>query len=252
MNPNAAPIPKYYRLAERLRQQIKAGTLQPGDQLPTEDQLCETYQLSRGTVRQAIRSLVDAGLIRREQGRGTFVTTPPPTSTLFTLTNFNDEVQRQNRIPTTRLLTTNLTPATPELAERLHLTVGDSVIHIVRLRLIDGQPAVHEIRYLAQTLCPTLLTEDLVNDSIHGLLVHKYQIPLLKMTHTVEIRSLSSSQSQLLQTHPETPAFFVDRLTYTTRDDRQIPAVWFQGIYLKDSYQIQATMQSLPLNGLSL
>ena len=145
-------------------------------------------------------------------------------------------MRRQNRRPSTRLETAEVIPATPEIAARLDLDVGESVIHIARLRLADDQPVVYETRCLAYALCPGLLDDDLEEESIHRLLIEKYQIPLVRMTCAVEARILTSQQATLLQATPETPAFFVDRLTYTTQLSQQIPAVWFQAIYREDNY----------------
>jgi GntR family transcriptional regulator len=115
------------------------------------------------------------------------------------------------------------------------------VIHIVRLRLADGYPVAYEIRYLAQSLCPTILKENLTCDSIHWLLVRKYQIPLVKMTHAVELRPVTSEQAEKLQIETGTTAFFIDRLTFTEKDGKRYPAVWFQAIYREDVYRIEAT-----------
>ncbi len=234
------PLPKYYQLAAILRQQIDTGLFDPNDQLPTEDALCQTHQVSRGTVREAIRLLLEEGLIRREQGRGTFVNLARPESTLFSLSNFAEDMRRQNRHPATHVLETEIIPATAEIAQRLELRPGEPVLHIVRLRLADGQAVVYETRYLAQSLCPDLLAEALERNSIHRLLIEKYQIPLVRMTHTVEICHLSGEQAQLLQTQPGATAFAVDRLTYTSKNEQKIPAVWFQALYREDNYNFRA------------
>jgi GntR family transcriptional regulator len=241
---NTSPVPKYYQLAEILRSQISEGVLNPGDQLPTEDILCQTYNVSRGTVREAVRVLVNDGLIRREQGRGTFVAAPrQPEATFFTLSSFEEDMRRQERQPTSRVLAAEIIPATFEMAERLAIAVDEPVIHIVRLQLADGQPVVHEARFLAQSLCPDLLNDDLEGSSIHLLLIQKHGIPLVRMTHTVEAGSLSQAQSELLQTEPGATAFFVDRLTYTEKNGQKIPAVWYQAIYRGDNYHFRAQSQ---------
>ena len=235
------PLPKYYQIAEGLREKITTGELKPNDQIPTEELLCQQYKVSRGTVQQAIRQLVRDGLIRRERGRGTFVNLlTKPESTFFTLTSFAQDMQRQGRIPTTQLLIAEQIPASYDVAERLQLPIGEPVLHIVRLRLANNQPVAYETRYLAQVLCPTLLEHDLEKESIHWLLVSHYQIPLVRMTHTVEIQALTPSQADLLQVQAGTRAFFVDRLTYTTNQEEKIPAVWFQAIYRQDNYDLQA------------
>jgi GntR family transcriptional regulator len=241
---SAGPVPKYYQLAEILRGQIIEGQLAPGDQLPTEDVLCQTYNVSRGTVREAVRVLVNDGLIRREQGRGTFVAAPrQPAATFFTLSSFEEDMRRQERQPTSQVLTAEIIPAATEVASHLEIPVDEPVIHIARLQLAEGQPVVHEARYLAQSLCPDLLNDDLESTSIHWLLIQKHGIPLVRMTHTVEAGSLSQAQSELLQAEPGATVFFVDRLTYTEKNGQKIPAVWYQAIYREDNYHIRAQSQ---------
>lgn len=241
MAARAIPLPKYYQIAQGLREQMTSGRLKPNDQIPTEEALCHQYKVSRGTVQQAIRQLVQDGLIRRERGRGTFVNSlAKAQSTFFTLTSFAQDMQRQGRLPTTKVLTAEEIPAPPEVAERLELVVGSPVLHIVRLRLADRQPVAYETRYLASALCPTLLEHELEGQSIHCLLVSHYQIPLVRMTHTVEIQVLTAPQAELLQVQAGTRAFFVDRLTYTSEQDKKVPAVWFQAIYRQDNYDLQA------------
>lgn len=237
----SGPLSKYYQLAEILREEIRLGKLKPGNQFPTEDSLCREYRVSRGTVRQAISLLVQEGLIARQQGRGTFVNSPRLGPTFFTLTNFNEDIRQQQRRPSTQLLTLEVVAAGPEAAERLALTVGTPVIHIVRLRLADDQPVVHETRYLAQSLCPALMDDDLETGSIHSLLIHKYHIPLIRTIHTIEVRILSPTETRLLRVKPGTAAFFVDRLTYTTTSEvDECPAVWYQAIYRGDNYHFKA------------
>jgi GntR family transcriptional regulator len=238
------PTPKYHQLAETFRQQIQSRELLPGDQIPSEPALCETYRLSRGTVRQALQGLVDDGLLRRDQGRGTFVAEPMGRSQHFSLSSFADEMRRQRRVPSTRLLTSQFGPASAEVAERLSIESGTPVFHIKRLRLADAQPVVIESRYLAKSLCPDLLGEDLEKASLHWLFLKKYNIPLVRMEHIVELKPLSGEAATLLQVprQAETTdmAFHVDRLTFTTDSaGSPIPAVWFQAIYSESNYYIQ-------------
>ena len=70
------PIPLYYQLIEMIRKDIETGVLKPGDIIPSERELSERYQISRPTVRQAIKELAYEGLLNREKGRGTFVSRP--------------------------------------------------------------------------------------------------------------------------------------------------------------------------------
>lgn len=72
----STPIPIYYQLKELIKGQIRNGELSPGDQLPTEEELCRQYNISRTPVRQALSELTHEGLLTRTPGRGTFVARP--------------------------------------------------------------------------------------------------------------------------------------------------------------------------------
>ncbi|PID85843.1 MAG: hypothetical protein CSB13_06000 [Chloroflexi bacterium] len=239
----APPLPKYYQLAQILSEQITSGELKPDEQLATEEELCQTYQMSRGTVREAIRLLVDEGLIWRGRGQGTFVKAPTQSTSLFSLTPFNEMMRRQNRVPQTEVLVQTAVTPPPHIAHTLHLNPADPVIHIVCLRLADNHPVLHETRYLAHSLCPALLDEDLATHSIHALLVNKHQIPMVKMSHTVEVIQLTAEQADLLQAKPGTNAFFIERLTTTEKDGVRFPAVWYTGIYLENHYDFRAQLE---------
>lgn len=239
-------IPKYHQLARLLRAQIIKGRLQPGDQIPTEENLCREHGLSRGTVRQAIHVLEQEGLVQREQGRGTFVAVPKPKQqrAFFTLASFDEDMRRQGREPSTRVLVAERQAATPEVQERLQLRSGEEIFHIERLRLADNVPVAYEIRFLAIALCPELLQQDITHNSIHTLLIEHFHIPLVRTVHTVEVRLLSNFEASLLQTPPGSPAFYVDRLTYTTGPAGQRPAVWYQALYRGDEYHFRAEFES--------
>ncbi|KAA3658493.1 MAG: GntR family transcriptional regulator [Chloroflexi bacterium] len=240
---NPFPIPKYFQLAERLRAKITSGEMNAGDQLPTEELLCRQHDVSRGTVRKAIELLQKEGFVYREQGRGTFVRITQPSTALLTLSNFDEEIHRQNRTPSTQLVLAECVHATPEIANRLQIPESTKVLHIARLRLANNQLVAYEERHLAHHLCPKLLDEDLENNSIHWLLVHKFQIPLVRLEHTVEIGRLSKAHAEVLQAEPNTDALFIDRLTFTEKDGTRFPAVWYHAIYREDRYGMEARIR---------
>lgn len=231
------PIPKHHQLAEILRAMIRRGELQPGDQVPTEEKLCARYGVSRGTVRQALDALAREGLVTREAGRGTFVCSNGATSPHFTLASFAEEMRRQGLEPHTRVLKCRVIPAPPDVQKRLRLKPRTPVIHIERLRLANNKPVLYETRYLAQSLCPQLLEHDLAKESIHELLTRRYNVPMTRAIHTIEVHLLTRAEAKLLDALPGTPAFFVDRLTYTTGDR---PAVWYRALYRGDEYHFRA------------
>jgi GntR family transcriptional regulator len=231
------PIPRYYQLQQILRKRIESGEFKPDDQFPTENQLCQEYGVSRGTVGRAIKILVDEGWLHRIRGRGTFVSRPSLTPAFFHLTNFADDMQQRGLEPGTRLLSREVIPADEKIAAALQIPVKAPVIKISRLRLANGRPMAYETRYLAYDLCPQLMGEDLEQQSIHSLLIDKYGIPLIRACHTIEARVVSEQEAKILEVEPGSACFFIDRITYTTHER---PGSWYQALYRGDEYRFIA------------
>lgn len=231
------PIPKYYQLGQILRQRILKGEYAAGTKIPSEWQLCEEFNVSRGTVRKAIDTLLHEGLLRTEQGQGTYVVEDLWRSRSFLLlSNFNEDVIRENQTPRTTVIEKQILGAPSRIAHRLSLVKGEEIFYIARLRWADNQPVVYEQRYLAKRLCPSLLDEDLENQSIHELLVMKYQLPLIRALHSIEAHVLSKHEAELLQTQAGKAAFYIERLTYTIIEGNETPAVLYRAIQLRDEY----------------
>lgn len=230
------PSPKYYRLSQALREQITSGDLPVNAQIPTEATLCETYQLSRGTVRKALDLLELEGLIYREQGKGVFVKDTQAGITQFSLV--------ENRNFVTRTLTQSLVKADATSAHHLATEIDTPLIHIEQVQLEGDKPIIYEQRLLAQTLCPALLTEDLDAYSIHHLLIQKYQISLVRLTHTIDIQYPTQAIADLLHMTGHDKAFHIDRLTYTQQGDQILPAVWYRAVYRHDDYHFQAAFHA--------
>lgn len=240
MSLNSPPIPKYYQVATHIRELITSGELKPADQIPTEESLVEAHGVSRGTVRKALQLLIDEGLVETEQGRGSFVTTAVQSSNYFSLVSFDEEMRRQQRKPSTRLLKFEVRKAGKKTADRLHISPESIVYQIERLRLANDLPVAYESRILAKSLCPDLENEDVETQSLHWLLSEKYSIPLVKLVHTVERLPLTQLQADLLDAKTGEPAFVVDRMSFTAKGKKKVPAVLFEAVYRADRYYVQA------------
>ena len=230
-------IPRYYQLKEILEKRIQSGEFQPGDKFPTDDELCQEYGLSRGTVRRAVEMLITSGQLRREQGRGTFLNSPQQSPVFFRLANFDEEMKSRGWTPGTSLISRRAFSASGEVARQLQIPVGEKTIEIIRLRKADGKPIAYETRCLSYKTCPQLLEEDLENQSIHSLLIDKYAIPLVRACYTIEARVLSQLEANFLQVETGSAGFAIERVTYTT-DDK--PVTWYRTVYRGDVYRFSA------------
>lgn len=130
------------QIAQRLERDIAAGTHPPGGRLPTEAELAGQYGVNRHTVRRAMEELEGRGLVRIEQGRGSFVAEDVVDYSLGPRTRFSENIRRQNREPGGRILRIQEMAAETALAEQLGIRRGRPVVVVERLGLADGRPLV--------------------------------------------------------------------------------------------------------------
>lgn len=133
------PVPLHVQLSRRLEEAIRSGELAPGVRLENEVALGERLGLSRPTVRRAIQTVVDQGLLVRRRGIGTIVV-PNQVRRSVALTSLFDDLAHSGAEPGTRVLTCTLADASVEVAERLRLDAGAGVVHLRRLRFADAAP----------------------------------------------------------------------------------------------------------------
>jgi len=136
--------PLYQQLMRRLKSDVVAGVYPAGGRIPSEQVLCDTYGVSRVTVRKAMLDLVQEGLLVRKQGKGTFVADARLQRDLQHITSFSDACAQTGRSASSRLVEVRRERALPEDVERLRVSENDEVIAVCRLRLCDGEPVMLE------------------------------------------------------------------------------------------------------------
>lgn len=231
--------PKYHALYTQLRRDIADGKLPPHKQLPTEEALCRAHKVSRGTVRKALDILATEGVIRREQGRGVFVNPPRQALLPFTLSDPAPLLE-------VRTLRAEVMPANADLAARLDIALNTSVIVVAQARYQDGLRVMYEGRALPQSLAPDLIHDDYTIQPVHWLLTNKYKVPLVRATYTVEARPLNQDESERLSVDVGTPAFYLDRVTYTAAGGTGTrPAVWYQALCRMDYLPFKTEFQGI-------
>lgn len=154
--PAARRLPVWRQIRNQLRDAIVAGQYGPGDRLPTEQALAQSFGVNRHTVRRAVGSLAEAGLLRVEQGRGMFVQEHVLDYPIGTRTRFTETVARQNRSRGRRILSVATCRAEPLVAEALGLLVGRPVIELRALQEVDDRPISLSTDWFSQARFPDI------------------------------------------------------------------------------------------------
>lgn len=191
--------PLYKQLMQKLRADIQSGVYPVHSRIPSEQELCETYQVSRVTVRKALSELTQEGLLKRHQGKGTFVGIPRIQKDLRNVNSFHDACRMMGCTPSTRVLHVQWTH--PEEADRVALgcEADEQVVEIVRLRLADDMPVMLETNHFPPAYA-WLMEEDL-SGSLYALLAEK-GMEARQAIHEVSLCYATPAQAKALDVAP--------------------------------------------------
>jgi GntR family transcriptional regulator len=208
------PVPLRYQLLEALRREIARGAFLPGHQLPTEKRLMAAYRVSRHTVREAIRDLINEGLARIERGRGTFVAPPRIEQELTSLTGFVEDMLSLGLRPDARVLEVAQVKASAAVAAKLGLQEHDPVFRIERIRLADGQPISFDLTFLPAALGEKIAREDLRLYPIFSLLEDQVGIVLDRAEYYLEARAADRKVARALEIARGAPMLVIERTVF--------------------------------------
>lgn len=154
-----------------LREALLSGEFPPGTKLPNEQVLAERFGVSRATVREGVRALVESAQLRRVQGSGTYVNARPVLRNSLDINfSYTDLIRTSGREPGERCLSVTDVPATPRVAGALRLPPGGATVRIERIRTADGHPVIHSIDVLPRALVGDDVPAEQVRGSLYGFL----------------------------------------------------------------------------------
>lgn len=190
-------------------------------------------------MRQALRDLAHAGLVRREQGRGTFVADNKIQFGPRILTSFTEEMRETGMQPGSRVIDRKLVPATEELAGKFQIPPGAELFMLKRLRLAEGEPMGLQTAYVPSELAPGLMEIDFGVASLYDTLQTRYGLSLNHASQ-VHFANIANAEEARLLTIPEgAPLLAGERLTYL-RSGRPLELTY--SAMRGDRYQIRLNL----------
>ncbi|MEN8098028.1 MAG: GntR family transcriptional regulator [Chloroflexota bacterium] len=227
------PLPIYFQLKEFIREKIAHGEWGPGDRLPSERQLSERFDISRETSRKALNELMLEGVVRREQGRGTFVAEPKLIQRLTRLTGFTEDMQQRGMRPGARVLRLEEIQAPPTAAKTLQIKPGTSIVLLERLRIAEGVPMALETSHINFDRAQELLEEDFKDRSLYDLLTGKFGVIPTRAVQRIEAGLCNQYQQELLELEGCEPLLHTQRTCY---DQHGQPIEYVEAVYRGDRY----------------
>ncbi len=208
-------VPYYIQVIEAISEYIEVNDLPPDFQLPGEAELCDTFDVSRTVIRQALRELEHQGLIYREKGRGTFVSQPKIRESLFQeLTGFYHDMVAKGHDPRSDVLLQEKILAPKKVAGYLEIREKTPVVQIDRLRYINEEPVVFVTTYLPYEICPEVLQVDFSNRSLYAYLENEHGLIIDRGKRYLEAVSANQLESELLKIKVGAPLLMLDSVSY--------------------------------------
>jgi len=210
-----SPIPYYYQLEQSLREKVENGQWKPGDNLPSEAELCSTFKVSRTVVRQALNKLCQDGVVYKEKGRGTFVAKPKLQEKFIQRTyGFYQEMKEKGLEVESKVLEHELVESPTGIRALLKLTEGQKVVKTSRLRSVNKELIMFTTTYVRSDLCPGLEKEDLTNRSLYQLLWDKYGLKISYGHRTLGAVAASKYEADMLKVPRRSPLIYLESVSY--------------------------------------
>ncbi|GFZ78737.1 GntR family transcriptional regulator [Paenibacillus marchantiophytorum] len=225
-------LPLYYQLKTVLLTMI--SNMEADDQLPGELELSKKYDVSRGTVKQAIMDLVHEGILYRMQGKGTFVAPPKIKRSFGRLPSFTDDIRRFGYEPKSKILSFKLMEAPEYIRKRLHLDQDPLVIRFKRLVLSQDKPFAIVTSYLRHDVYPHLKAES-IGDSLYDALAELSDKVPVKVHDTYTPVNADDKLAAALCIKEGMAIFYTERIAYL---DNEMPVEFVEGHIRGDSFTL--------------
>ncbi|TXK85286.1 GntR family transcriptional regulator [Paenibacillus sp. N3.4] len=205
----------YYTVKEKLHEMIEEGKYMPGQQFPTESDLCEKFSVSRTTIRLALNQLKLEGHIYQVQGKGTFVSLPKVEQSVAPYRSFKEHLKGRGQQIETKVIELTVVSADKRLAKTLNIAEQDAVFRLERIRYADDIPLLFSITYIPWKVTPGLTKEECTG-SLYALMKDKFSVQLSHCVESMEPILIDEAIGKHLNAPTGAPTFLLNTVTYST------------------------------------
>ncbi|MFS0724347.1 UTRA domain-containing protein [Paenibacillus sp. 1P07SE] len=225
----SSQTPLYAQLKQIIKEEISRGVYKSGQKLPPESEMCDTYGVSRVTVRRAITDLVEEGFLYSQQGKGSYVQETKMKRELISVGSFSDITTASGKKPSAQILSNVIIEADEKLADIFKGREGDRVLKLHRLLYIDHSPFIIETSYFPLGLLPDL--EQHIGESLstYQILKKRYGIEPSYSEKTLEVVQSLEYEANLFRCDRGELLYRIDKISYDAEDR---PLHYSQSLYM--------------------
>lgn len=208
------PIPLHYQVQKYILKKIKKDEWKANEFIPTEKELGDLFKVSRITIRKALSVLENNGHIKKIRGKGTIVSGQKQKILVSQLFGLHRYCKERGVSIKSKIINSSIEKPDGLVSDKLDLSEDEEICRIERLRIIDGEPLNFSIINITKKYCPTLLDEDLENESLFMIIEKNYGLEILK-SNSVFYSSLPGSRIlDLLSIKEKEPLQVIENISY--------------------------------------
>ncbi|MFD1419182.1 GntR family transcriptional regulator [Companilactobacillus keshanensis] len=226
-------VPVYIQIHNRIRKEIELGKWTVGERIPSERQLAEDFSVSRMTLRQAIQTLVDEGILQRQVGSGTYVASSKVQEKMSGTTSFTEITEGQGKKPSSKTVSYHTADPSMSEIEKLKLSDDEQVLRMERIRYADKQPICFEVTTIPIKIVDNLGKDD-ITSSLYKALEDKAGLKLGSASQTVSAMLASEKIATLLNVKRGSAIL---RLRQITTLDDGTPFEYVRSQYAGDRFE---------------
>lgn len=205
-----SPQKLYIQIHDIIKEKIEKGEWPANTHIPTEDELCRLFNVSKATVRLAVAELVKDGLVRRQQGKGTFVATDINQLGMVMKTRLTEDMFGKGVTVTKSLISEGV--RVPEDSIR-NLFAGDETIYYALcIATVGGEPAYVDELFIPLSVFPGISEETLCNSPFYDLIQERAVRKIFKVIQTIEVTGISGELAGHLGVREGASVFLIHRL----------------------------------------
>ncbi len=232
-------IPFYYQLADILREVIQESTSEEETEfLPSENELVQSYQISRATVRQALSLLEREGLVHKAKGKGTYIAKHRVRYPLTKLISTTEEMQRRGWKSGIEVLSFEEIETHSPITESLEIDSSEKVYELCRLRLGNDEPVGLQWAYMPVKIYPGLIDHNL-ETSLTQVVDEQFGIIFWSAHEFLRARLPTKFEAKQLQIPKNLPVIYMERITFSPEGN---PVEFLQSVWRSDKYEYEFSL----------
>ncbi len=235
------PKPLYQQFRDVIDDKINSGEWKPDTRIPSENQLCSQYGLSRMTVRSVLMELVKEERLYRVQGKGTFVTRQKIEAQRLEYVGVREQLEQMGYEVTTRIIDSRIVASDRNVAKHLHIAEGTPVFMIRRVRSLEDGPISIHVSYILEQYSKGMTPELLEQEQLCVLMNRNFGIQKKRVSETLESVAADREEAKLLGIEKGYPLLMLKDELYS---DDDTPYEYTKIVFRGDKFKIRLNFES--------